>query len=68
MTAPVDLMAAFYAAVSAVEERRCAEVEVEYQTEDMGRETRLTITVRREIRHLYSGPLPPIDSDPGTGP
>ncbi len=32
MTAPVDLMAAFYAAVSAVEERRCAEVKVVFRT------------------------------------
>lgn len=61
MTAPaVDLMAAFYAAVQAVEDSKCAEIELEHRVntdEHLGveREEVLTITVRRSVKTMSFG-------------
>ena len=53
MTAPiVDPMAAFYAAVTAVENGQVAEVEVEYRQSDGENESVLTMSVRREVKHF----------------
>lgn len=44
-------MAAFYAAVTAVENGQVAEVELEYRTSDSDdNETILTMSIRREIK------------------
>lgn len=52
----VDPMAAFYAAVTAVENGKVAEVELEYRNVAGEVETILTMSVRREVRHFA---LPP---------
>lgn len=53
MTDPlVDPMAAFYAAVTAVENGQVAEVEVEHRQTAGDVESILTMVVRREVKHF----------------
>lgn len=47
MTAGVDVMCAFFAAVTAVEEGKVGEVEVEHRVEDGDRIEVTTLTVRK---------------------
>ena len=50
---PVDPMAAFYAAVTAVENGQVAEVELEYRsTTPDDHEVVLTMSVRRDVRSI----------------
>ncbi len=54
---PVDPMAAFYAAVTAVENGEVGEIELEYRfTTPTDYEVIMTVFVRREVRHLVSNP------------
>jgi hypothetical protein len=54
----IDPMAAMYAALEAIADGKAAEIELEWRTTSEDRidhpatETVLTITVRREVRHL----------------
>ena len=52
--AAVDLMAAMYAAVTAIEEGKVGEVELEHRVEDErgDRVEVLLITVRRDVKHF----------------
>lgn len=50
---PTDPMAAFYAAVTAVENGQVGEVEIEYRSMDREEnETLMSIVVRKEVRHF----------------
>lgn len=49
----IDPLPAMFAAVDAVERGDIGELELEWTTEDfLGNNTRLTITVRREVKHF----------------
>lgn len=52
-------MPMYFAAVSAVEDGRIAEAEVEWTRVDAdGAEERLLVTVRREVKHIRFDPPP----------
>lgn len=59
-----SVMTAFFAAVTAVEEGKVAEVEIEHRQirDDMSEEI-LTFTIRRSIRGLITMPDPAGDED-----
>ena len=50
----VDPLAAFYAAVTAVEAGKVGEIELEYRSENGDESTVMTMTVRRDVRQLCS--------------
>lgn len=53
-----NLMAVMYSAVTAVEEGKVGEIEIDHRTEEAGREVVLTISVRRDVKQYV---LPPAD-------
>ncbi len=48
---PVDPMAAFFAAVTAVENGAVGEIELEFRFSTPDNEVTMTMSVRREIKH-----------------
>ncbi len=60
----VDPMAAFYAAVTAVENGEIGEVEIEFRAiSESEEELVMSISVRREIRHFVTQPCVRSDVD-----
>lgn len=56
----VDPMAAFYAAVTAVEEGKVKEIELEFHRETSDSETMVTMAIRKELRPTSVFiPIPP---------
>jgi hypothetical protein len=49
---PVDPMAAFYAAVTAVENGKVGEVELEFRNEHEDHQYVVTMNIRREVRPM----------------
>ncbi len=49
---PVGVMTAFFAAVTAVENGKVGEVELEFRTSAEDKESVLTMNIRREIRPM----------------